>query len=255
MNQPLIFDIAMGHTKPENIRNRTAPCPFCDTLRLTDILETKGPIIWLMNKYPVLQHTWQTVIIETESENHTEFSKLPLQKAIEILSFSIEKWKEVIASNRFASVLLFKNFGPMSGGSIYHPHSQIVGLEEYDYRADITIDHFQGWHIYEDSNFTLKLAKQPIVGFFEFSLTVSPRANLSSLTQCIQQILDYILTGFSKHSQSYNIFFYDLHTDEYYIKIVPRYITSPLSVGYSIPQTCNDERAHQICTELRSLLV
>lgn len=254
MNQPLIFDIAMGHSKPENIRNRKAPCPFCDPHELSNILETQGSIIWLMNKFPVLQKTWQTVIIETEPGNHTEFSDLPLSKATEILSFSIDKWQEVSDSNRFKSVLLFKNFGPMSGGSIYHPHSQIVGLEEYDYREDITTEHFEGWPIYEDKDLKIHLAKKPIIGFFEFSLTVRHTIHREYLTKRVQQLLHYILHNFSKYSQSYNLFFYDLHTSNYYIKIVPRYITSPLSVGYKIPQTCNDERAHMICEELRKQL-
>ena len=29
MNEPLIFNIAMGRTKPENIRHREVACPFC----------------------------------------------------------------------------------------------------------------------------------------------------------------------------------------------------------------------------------
>ncbi|MDU6772917.1 MAG: hypothetical protein E6440_10225 [Veillonella sp.] len=28
--------------------------------------------------------------------------------------------------------------------------------------------------------------------------------------------------------------------------MIPRYITTPLYVGYKIPQTCNDERAAKI---------
>ena len=58
MNEPLIFDIALGRTKPVNMRDASVRCPFCDRSKLTDILAQDGHIIWLMNKYPVLQDTW-----------------------------------------------------------------------------------------------------------------------------------------------------------------------------------------------------
>ena len=53
MNKPLRFNIELGRTKPVNIRNEQVRCPFCDRSKLTDILDTSGHIIWLMNKYPV----------------------------------------------------------------------------------------------------------------------------------------------------------------------------------------------------------
>lgn len=68
MNEPLIFDIALGRTKPVNMRDASVRCPFCDRSKLTDILAQDGHIIWLMNKYPVLQDTWPTVIVETEGD-------------------------------------------------------------------------------------------------------------------------------------------------------------------------------------------
>ncbi|MDU1248771.1 MAG: DUF4931 domain-containing protein, partial [Veillonella sp.] len=57
MNKPLRFNIELGRTKPVNIRNEQVRCPFCDRSKLTDILDTSGHIIWLMNKYPVLEKT------------------------------------------------------------------------------------------------------------------------------------------------------------------------------------------------------
>lgn len=80
MNKPLRFNIALGRTKPVNIRNEEVRCPFCDRSKLTDILDTSGHIIWLMNKYPVLDKTWPTVIIETETDEG-EFSTLPADEA------------------------------------------------------------------------------------------------------------------------------------------------------------------------------
>ena len=84
MNKPLRFNIELGRTKPVNIRNEQVRCPFCDRSKLTDILDTSGHIIWLMNKYPVLEKTWPTVIIETETDEG-EFSTLPANEAAHIL--------------------------------------------------------------------------------------------------------------------------------------------------------------------------
>ena len=86
MNEPLIFDIALGRTKPVNMRDASVRCPFCDRSNLTDILAQDGHIIWLMNKYPVLQDTWPTVIIETEA---TKASYLPFPLMMQHGSFNL----------------------------------------------------------------------------------------------------------------------------------------------------------------------
>ena len=44
MNEPLIFDIALGRTKPVNMRDASVRCPFCDRSKLTDILAQDGHI-------------------------------------------------------------------------------------------------------------------------------------------------------------------------------------------------------------------
>ena len=225
MKEPLIFDIALGQTKPNSMHNRDGHCPFCEPSQLTDILDTSGSIIWLMNKYPVLEHTWPTVIIETPPHVHTEYSKLPLLDAVHILEFGRIKWGEVKSDPRFTSVLFFKNYGPMSGGSIYHPHSQIIGLEDYDYREDIHREHFEGWTIYEEDGLRITLST-----------------------------LRYVLEGFSKYVKSYNLFFYDINDGYHYLKIVPRYITSPLFIGYGIPQVCHETRALEVIRHIQSYL-
>ncbi|KAF1680459.1 DUF4931 domain-containing protein [Veillonella sp. R32] len=249
MNEPLTFNIAMGRSKPENIRHREVACPFCAVDELTNILDTEGDIIWLMNKYPVLDRTWPTVIIETH-DCFSEFSRYSPEQAEKVLEFSLRKWRETMARKDFKSVLYFKNFGPMSGGSIRHPHSQIIGLYDYDYRQDIKEAHFEGLTLKEEDNLLITLSDKPIIGFFEFNMKFNKDTSLALLSRRIQQVLRYILTDFSKHSGSYNLFFYDLHTSSQYVKIVPRYITSPLYVGYTISQISNKERIEQVKQEL-----
>ena len=177
MNNPLLFNIAMGRTKPENIRHKDADCPFCHPEQLTDILAQDGSIIWLMNKYPVLERTWQTVIIEGD-DCHSEYSRFPLDKAEHVLSFSLEKWQETMARPESTSVLYFKNYGPMSGGSIRHPHSQIVGLYDYNYREDIKEYHLDGWTVGETDAYRITISDKPIIRFFRIQHSV--RSSLPS---------------------------------------------------------------------------
>ncbi len=253
MNNPIVYNITIGRSKPENFRQKDTPCPFCNREALTDILDREGPTIWLMNKYPVLQDCWQTVIIETD-DCHSEFSMYSPEEAERILRFSINKWRETIASGRFKSVLYFKNFGPMSGGSLRHPHSQIVGLLKEDYREEIKPFHFEGWTIADTKDLKVTLSKTPIIGFFEFNIIAEPSASVKNLSRYIQGILSYIRNDFSKYSTSYNIFFYHLNDALLYVKIVPRYLTSPLFVGYKLSQVCNEERAREVIRDLRRYL-
>lgn len=253
MKEPLIFDIALGRTKPENIRNTEAPCPFCDTKNLTNILDRQDSLIWLMNKYPVLQNTWPTVIIESD-DCHGEFSVFSLDEAEKILTFSLEKWEETKARPEFKSVIFFKNFGPMSGGSLRHPHSQIIGLYDYDYREDMTPRNFEGWLLHEEKGLQMTLSRHPLIGFFEFNIIFEKQVQPRRLALRLQQLLRYLKENFARYSFSYNVFFYDLHTDHYYLKVVPRYLISPLYVGYQISQVCNDARAELIHREIQPFL-
>ena len=198
MNKPLRFNIALGRTKPVNIRNEEVRCPFCDRSKLTDILDTSGHIIWLM----------------------------------------------------FKSVLFFKNHGYMSGGSIRHPHSQIIGLEDYDYHEDITAQNMEGWLLHEDQDVRITLSTQPIIGFFEYNIRFKPDAPVRSVAVRLQQVLRYVLRSIANYSQSYNYFIYNLEDGYDYIKVVARYVTTPLYVGYKIPQTCDEERAAKIIQDI-----
>lgn len=249
MNDPLVFNIAMGRTKPENIRHRHVACPFCDVHNLKNILAQDGHIIWLMNKYPVLENTWPTVIIEND-DCFSEFSTYPSSMAEKVLDFSLEKWKETMERPEFKSVLYFKNFGPMSGGSIRHPHSQIIGLYDYDYRQDIKPIHFEGALVKSESHLKMTISDHPIIGFFEFNLQFDEKTDIKLLSRRLQQVVRYLLTDFSSYTTSYNLFFYCLQTGDYYAKIVPRYVTSPLYVGYKVSQVGNEERVEQIKAEL-----
>ena len=62
----LVFDSQIGGTKPVTVVDVGHKCPFCNRDELTGVIAADGPLLLIANKYPVLQETFQTVLIETE---------------------------------------------------------------------------------------------------------------------------------------------------------------------------------------------
>lgn len=245
----LVFNLEIGQHKPENIINTTACCPFCDRSNLTDIIEKRGPIWLIKNKYPVLEHTLQTVIIETEDCN-SELSLYPKKHLHDVIAFGLEKWLEMIDSRQFESVIFYKNHGPCSGGTIRHPHMQIVGLEKLNCLDHVQPESFSGEVISRRRAVELNLSTHPRMGFFEFNVILEDLAQQETLADFIQIAAHYILNKFHRACKSYNLFFY--HWDGKIItKIIPRFVTSPLFIGYSIPQVANRERRHEVIRQLQ----
>ncbi len=245
----LIFDSNIGQKKPENIINTDAICPFCHREELTDIIASDGPILLIKNKYPVLVNTVQTVLIETY-DCHSDLSLYTKEHLYKVIGFGMEKWQEMIHSGEFSSVLFYKNYGPYSGGTIRHPHMQIVGLKDIDYTSNIDIESLQGFIIHERLGVELNLSQEPKNGFFEFNVRLSSLENLNQMADYIQIVIHYLLNHFHKNCKSYNLFFYQLN-NKISAKIVPRFVTSPLLIGYSIPQVSN--RATEVVKEIQKI--
>jgi len=245
----LEFNTYLGQQKPESIVNKNTRCPFCDRENLQDILAEKGPILLIKNKYPVLQDTFQTVLIETES-CQGDLSNYPKDHLYDVISFGVEKWLEMERSKEFKSVIFFKNHGPKSGGSIFHPHMQIVGLKKIDYRDTLKKEQFEGLVISRKNQVELNISTVPRVGFFEFNIVLADLKNIKQMADFIQITVDYVLHHFSKNCDSYNLFFYQFD-NRIIAKIMPRFITSPIYIGYAIPQVSN--RIEEIITEFQTL--
>jgi len=245
----LIFDSNIGKIKPENIINTNARCPFCCREQLTGIIASDGPILLIKNKYPVLLDTFQTVLIETY-ECNAELSTYSKEHLYKVIGFGIKKWQEMIHSGEFASVIFYKNYGPYSGGTIRHPHMQIVGLKDVDYTKNISAESFQGFVIHHSNGVELNLAKKPKNGFFEFNVRLDNLASIHQMADYIQIIIHYLLHHFHKRCKSYNLFFYQIK-GQILAKVVPRFITSPLFIGYSLPQVSN--RAREVVKEIQSI--
>ena len=225
-------------------QNNKYPCPFCDREELSDILAEEDSILLIKNKFPTFANTFQTVLIETNNcfANMSTYNKSHMRK---IITFGINHWLTMEKSGDFKSVVFYKNHGPLSGGSINHAHMQIVGLKDIDYKLNLKDDIFDGIEIYKDGKSLLNISTKPNACATEFNIITTPRHD-NFMADNIQNIIKYVLNH-SKCS-SFNLFFYQWKKS-IICKIVPRYITSPFFVGFSIPQTSN--RLNNIAEEIQ----
>ena len=234
----LQFDPMIAKNKPNSI-HRNSSCPFCDRDQLDEILDVEDSIILVKNKYPVVSDTFPTVLIETDV-CESEFSQYDLPHLYKLMDFAFRKWLEMEQSGKYKSVLFFKNYGPLSGGSIRHPHMQIIGLDHVDYRENLKEEYFQGTEIYKSESVEVNLSEYPMIGFTEFNIIFEDLNELDEAARTIQSICHFILNRFNGGScQSYNLFFYHW-LNRFYVKVVPRYVTTPLFVGYGLRQKYTD---------------
>lgn len=255
LNHLLKYNMDIGKTKPDTVHRKATYCPFCDVTHLKNILEKRGTMIWLENAYPVLKDSWQTLIIESDDCNG-DFSTYTPSYALRLVEFCLEKWHQVKAMHEFASVLFYRNYGYMAGGSIHHPHTQIVGLKHYDYHEDIKHYHFVGTPILLENTVELNLSLRPIIGFYEINFILKDLGALACLVRYMQKTARFLLRRFGDLSHSYNIFYYDFPDDtNIYIKMVPRFLTNPLFVGYMVPQIATEEAAEPFVQHLRQAVL
>ncbi|MDM5315279.1 DUF4931 domain-containing protein [Fictibacillus sp. b24] len=232
------FFTEVGAQKPNSIKNKETPCPFCRIDELEEVLDTRGSIILVKNKYTVLDGAYQTVLIETD-ECEGELSEYSKEHLYDVLRFGLDHWERMLNSGEYRSVMFFKNHGPLSGGTIRHPHMQIIGLNEVDCMHDFSVNQFEGLSILEKDGVRFTVSNEPRVGFYELNVIWEKDADLTLLADCIQTGAHFLLNHFHRNCTSYNLFFYK-NNETSYCKIMPRFITSPLFMGYGVQQVANN---------------
>lgn len=231
----LVFNASVGADKVQSIIDQNnGSCPFCNYKEEDKILARKGEILLVKNKYPILQDTFPTVLIEC-NDCQADISTYPKAHLYSLFRFAIGHWLEMDRSGLYKSVIFFKNHGPNSGGTMRHPHMQIIGLKNLDYLDfGTTIENFTGLLIDKQPQVELNLSTSPRMGFYEFNVVLDDLAQINRLSDYIQDTVHFLLNYYHR-CDSYNIFFYKI-ADRIYAKIIPRFVTSPMFVGYSIPQ-------------------
>ncbi len=231
-NNIIGFDINIGRHKPETIVNKNAKCPFCDYERLEDIIDTCGEMTLLKNKYNVLENAFQTVLLETRrcGSDMPDYTKEHMRA---LIHFGVKHWQKMLKSGQYTAVLFFKNYGPLSGGTMRHPHMQIIGLKDRNLSAMFDPDDFVGIEIAALNGVRLTLSTKPRLGFTEFNIVMKKGGLLDTLADFIKICVHFLMKNYGAPCSSYNIFFYHLK-DGIAVKIMPRFATSPLFIGYNL---------------------
>ncbi len=239
MNLPynlIDFDMQIGRQKPETIRHPDNYCPFCHTDELTGIIASDGPIILLRNKYNVLSGTEQFVLIETDA-CHSDMPDYTPEHMQRLLAFGLQHWQKLLNSGRYADVAFFKNYGPLSGGTIRHPHMQLVAFPQLANPLSALPEEFAGEPIAREHDVEFNISTTPRIGFWELNIIpkeIESPASVAAMARFIQAGTGFLTRHFHQgRVQSYNIFFYQLN-GQVFIKIMPRFATPPLFVGYGI---------------------
>ena len=226
------FNTDIGSTKPENIIHTENKCPFCDVKHLTDIIEVDGDIIFLKNKYNVVEGADQFVLIEGR-ECDVDMPDYTQEHMRRVIRLGLKQWKLLLESGKYEEVLFFKNFGPMSGGTIKHPHMQLVGFPKLNPDLLFFPEEMRGIIIKEKKGVEMSISNCPRIGFGEINIVPQIDGDLDTFADFIKIGAHYLTHHFRKNLTSYNIFFYHKER-QIYAKLIPRFATSPYFIGYNI---------------------
>ncbi|WP_057881827.1 DUF4931 domain-containing protein [Companilactobacillus kimchiensis] len=241
----LVFEIEQAKGKPRDVKKKTDYCPFCDTENLTNIIDQRSDMIWLENKFKTLQDTNQTIVIESH-EHEADISTYSVEKNREVFNYIYECWNKMIQTGKYTSVLMYKNFGPMSGGSLRHPHFQIIGLNKVDGYKHVEPENFTGMNVFENKHINVNISEKPVMGFVEFNIVINNPQYLDDLAEFARVTVKYILDDFyGGKFDSYNIFFYR-DGKKIICKLTARYVVSPYFVGYRLSQRDGDKQVTEI---------
>lgn len=259
----LVFDVMQAKGKPDDNRRPGTSCPFCDVEGLEHIIDRDGDCIWLENKFRTLRDTLQTVLIES-ADHDADLTTYDADTLHHVMRFALSCWDRMIASGRYNSVLMYKNMGPLSGGSLTHPHMQIVGLEKEDGCAALDPANFIGSPVWSRGRVEVTISHEPIMGFFEVNISCpqglakSARPedvrDVDRFSEALQAVVRYILNEHhGGRASSYNVFFYHV-AGKTVAKALPRWVVSPYYVGYRLAQ-CNAETTLALDAERLSVLL
>lgn len=228
----IFFDRQVNNQKPSTIRNKKISCPFCDRKQLAGIIDEQDDMILVKNKYSTLENADMFVLIESsecESDMHT-YSE---EKITSLLTYGLNKWQELEASNKYQSVAFFKNKGELSSGTIKHPHMQFIGFRDQDCMKRISLKHLVGHPVVIPELVPFNLSTTPLNSFLEINIEIP--TDIAKFAKTVSFLANYMEESYWGQVASYNFFFYVV--DEIrYLKIMPRYPTSAITIGYDICQ-------------------
>ena len=150
-----------------------------------------------------------------------------------VIRLGLKYWKRLLECGKYEEVLFFKNFGPMSGGTIRHPHMQLVAFPELKSELLFFPEEMHGVVIKQEKGVEINVSNCPRIGFGEINIIPQIDGDIDTFADFIQIGVHYLTHYFRRNLTSYNIFFYH-EGKQIYVKLIPRFATSPYFVGYNI---------------------
>lgn len=236
--EKIFFDRSVNDKKPSTIRNAKTSCPFCDRTQLAGIVDEQEDMLLVENKFSTLENADMFVLIESEqcaSDMHTH----SLEKIENLLTYGLNKWQELEEIGKYKSVAFFKNKGALSSGTIKHPHMQFIGFKDQDCMKKICLENVIGHDIIIEGLAPFNLSTLPIYSFLEINVEV-PR-DMEKFARTVSFLTNYIEEIYPGDSASYNFLFY-LVEGKRYLKILPRYASSTITIGYDMCQVYKPEQ-------------
>ena len=248
----LYFDRTIGSGKPDTIRNNSTLCPFCDLKKSgSKIINQEGTFSWIYNKFPTNTNATQTLVIETDNclDDITSYSTSYFTK---LLVYIFKCREDLKKTNKYKSVILYKNHGHYSGGSIRHSHMQIVGLDDIDYLEKIEESHNTGLVIYIEDNISINIADTPMIGFTDLNI-VMKNNDIENFAINIQRVVRFAKDNYLREDFSYNLFFY-FYKDKVICKVCVRYPSTPMYVGFKITQVLTEKENKEIAIKFNDFI-
>lgn len=232
------FKASTGKNKPNTLINNEYKCPFCDRNELRSegrVIKETEDFVLVGNKYPVMANTFPTVLVEhTSCDEH--IGTYSIEYLTKLLDFALDYYYELKETNKYKSIVLFKNHGIFSGGSIKHPHMQIIGFEEDDYTENLSPRDFEGETILSNNIIDWNISSKPRSEFYEINLTLKDTKCIDTLSTHLQKSVNFVLEELNPKFKCFNLAFY-IEEDTIKIKLISRVPTSVLLLGYGIHQT------------------
>lgn len=240
------FDRGTNLKKPDTIRNKQTNCPFCDIDNLENILKKEEDMIWLKNKFSTIKDSDMTVIIETD-ECESDMHQYSIDKLAKLLKFAVVNWQQMETNEKYESAIMFKNKGKLSGGSLSHPHMQIIGFKNTNGNKQIQLENIQGREVLLGNDISFNISTLPLINFIEANKKIT--ADFIDLAKFVKYMTNYFEDNFwGKVDASYNLFFYSIE-NELYLKMIPRYPTSPITLGFGISQIYDEKNIEDYVTK------
>lgn len=256
------FSTNANHSKPITIRKKDTQkpaCPFCDYSELAkkqEVLQTFDESLLIVNLYPTIGNTVQTVFIETRNCD-ASFSTYDRKTVCSVMRNFFESYQFLKEKHPEKQIVGIKNAGEFSSGSIHHQHMQLVILDQPLQPKDPSI--FEGISFFEKDSVTVNFSDKPMTELYEINLAIANEdvfaygETFETFCLALQICIHFALSSLTKQN-SYNLAFY-FEENQVKVKIFPRIVNTAFFLAFDmhfVPDNLVDYQ-HQLAEALKKI--